>query len=56
MGWKFWEKKDEGCPTAVVSISVDTTTPSETKKVAIRIEADAPYDELLAEAKKTVGL
>ncbi len=36
-----------------VYISVDTTTPSETKKVSIEIEADAPYQDLLKKAKET---
>jgi hypothetical protein len=35
-----------------VYISVDTTTPSETRKVSIEIEANAPYQDLLKKAKE----
>ena len=51
MGWKFWKKKDESSKSRVF-FSIDTTTPSETKKIDIEIEAYAPYEDLMAEAKR----
>ena len=50
--WKFWEKKKDAPKKSRVYFSIDTTTPSETKKIDIEIEANAPYEDLIEKAKE----
>ena len=52
VGWKFWKKKGNKSSKSRVYFSIDTTTPSETKKIDIEIEAYAPYEDLIEKAKE----